>query len=832
MSRLVGYRGCGQHGWRWVLLDEYRKLPPRVRWFGLASLVAAVVAIAFGLGFALHSVRDTSAAPLAGAIFTTTPDGAIVNENVHYDRKIEVYLDGGPGPNAPQTAAGLPDGDYVFQVTDPPGKVLLSQDASRCRVIRVADGVIVSLRDKTNGSFVDHTASDACHVNDGPEGAAGATGKHDTNVDADHGPPAIVVQLMPFFDTPNPGGVYKAWVMPLSRYQANGGNLDAAPVSQCIRNGKPANNCNGGAVQIGYRRDPGFGPPRDQVKTDNFKVKEFFPPEISVRKFDDLNGDGVWQKGIEPEIGVDEFIDGGGWPYDFTEPVDGGNVTNPFYTPHTHVAGIPGTYTACERRLSGWTQTAAYLDGALHNADQCVSVNVAGISGEKHEIVFGNFKNVSVEACKFDDKTGDGLTPDDTPIAGWTVNLTKNGIVQDTEPTGPDGCYTWTDLGPVPGGYYDVSEVVPPGWTPTSVTSHDFDSPPLSGASYSFTFTNFENVNVTACKLEDADGDLATTNDQTPIPGWTVYLSIDGVRQLPGRPTGADGCYTWADLGPGHSYDVEEDVPAGWTPLTPTSVDFGPAVSGMSYSFTFKNFENVSVTACKLKDTDGDLATTDDQTPIAGWTVKLTKNGVVQDTQHTGADGCYTWTNLGPVPGGYYDVGEVVPAGWMPLTPTWYNFGSPPQSGASYSFTFVNTPTQGCTPGYWKVEQHWDSWPAPWSPGGPLSAMFSGVNNSPYATSVVTFPDGTSVLMGGATQGQALNFQGGDSVPEKAEILLRAAVAAVLNADSPGVNFPWTSAQVASAVNAALASQDATTIIDLADQLDGDNNGPGGCPLN
>ena len=104
--------------------------------------------------------------------------------------------------------------------------------------------------------------------------------------------------------------------------------------------------------------------------------------------------------------------------------------------------------------------------------------------------------------------------------------------------------------------------------------------------------------------------------------------------------------------------------------------------------------------------------------------------------------------------------------------------------------------------------------------------------NPPYAVSVVTFPDGTSVLMGSATQVQALHFQGGDSVPEKAEILLRAAVAAVLNADSPGVNFSWTSAQVIDAVNAALASQDATTIINLASQLDGDNNAPGGCPLN
>ncbi len=50
------------------------------------------------------------AAALAGAIFTTTPDGSIVNENVRYEDKRDVYLDGGPPPNAPATAAGLPDG--------------------------------------------------------------------------------------------------------------------------------------------------------------------------------------------------------------------------------------------------------------------------------------------------------------------------------------------------------------------------------------------------------------------------------------------------------------------------------------------------------------------------------------------------------------------------------------------------------------------------------------------------------------------------------------------------------------------------------------------------
>src|SRR5205823_1103731 len=70
----------------------------------------------------------------SGAIFTTLPNGQAVNFNI-YPSKDLVYLDGGPGQNAPQTAAGLDDGTYVFQVTDPSGKVLLSSDVAACRQV-------------------------------------------------------------------------------------------------------------------------------------------------------------------------------------------------------------------------------------------------------------------------------------------------------------------------------------------------------------------------------------------------------------------------------------------------------------------------------------------------------------------------------------------------------------------------------------------------------------------------------------------------------------------------------------------------------------------------
>lgn len=608
MSRFVALReGLGEE-WRWfVVTDQHGRKRPR-RWT-IIPVLAVVAALALaGLGI-LRGTGDTDAASLSGAIFTTTPDGSIVNENVHYDRKIDVYLDGGPGPNAPQTAAGLPDGDYVFQVSDPPGKVLLSQDAARCRVLRVASGVVVALRDKTNGSFVDHTSSDSCHINDSPDGAAGGTGKHDTNTDTDHGPPAIVVQLMPFFDTPNPGGVYKAWVIPLSRYLTNGGNLEAAPVPQCTRNGKPANNCNGGAVQIGYQRDPGFGPPRDQVKTDNFKVREFFPPEITVRKFHDLNGDGVWQRGTEPEIGVDQCVNDtgaiitcpGGWPYDFTEPVDGGTVTNTSFTPNTHVAGIPGTYTACEAHLPGWKQSAAYLDNVKLDAQQCVPAIVAGTSGERHEIIFANFRPTSVSGRKFIDLNGNGRkdpgegcppAPDvnNPGCQGITVRLHGTDGLGNTvdrhTTTDANGDYSFSDVNP---GSYTIIVDEPPGFECSFPTPCNYNLNLRSGdVARNRDFGDFSRAEVHGQKFFDHNGNSAKDPNDEGVPDVEIHLdgtdglgaqvhlityTCGGVR-LPdcmGEPVGS---FWFLNLRPG-TYTISEVVPTGLTQTAPLPVPPG-----------------------------------------------------------------------------------------------------------------------------------------------------------------------------------------------------------------------------------------------------------------
>jgi hypothetical protein len=219
------------------------------------------------------------------------------------------------------------------------------------------------------------------------------------------------------------------------------------------------------------------------------------------------------------------------------------------------------------------------------------------VSGGTCTANFVNSKKVNVKVCKLEDLYADPTTSADRiPIEGWTVKLTKNGVVQDTQLTGEDGCYTWTNLEPLaPPNYYDGAEVVPDdwyAWTPTSLIC----DPIASGGTCTLTFVNSERVKVTACKLRDLDGDLLTTDDQIVVPGWPVYLSIAGERQLPGALTGADGCYTWENLVPGMVYDVEEDVLAGWIPLTPLAFDFGKSVSGGQYSYTFINYKSLGCT--------------------------------------------------------------------------------------------------------------------------------------------------------------------------------------------------------------------------------------------
>lgn len=190
--------------------------------------VAACVPLAL-IALAPAAGAGPTGGQLSGAIFTTDVTGAPVNLN-HYAAKPDVYLNGGPGINAPASAAGLPADTYTFQVTNPNGRDLLSTDTLGCRQFTVdGSGVIQSV-----------TASGNC--------------AHSTGHDAED--KGLTVQLYPFLDTTNPGGVYKVWVTPTSR------------------------------LDCGKWAKTGCFNPR-YSKTDNFKVKADAIVEIDTRFWKD-----------------------------------------------------------------------------------------------------------------------------------------------------------------------------------------------------------------------------------------------------------------------------------------------------------------------------------------------------------------------------------------------------------------------------------------------------------------------------------------------------------------------------------------------------------------
>jgi len=122
---------------------------------------------------------------------------------------------------------------------------------------------------------------------------------------------------------------------------------------------------------------------------------------------------------------------------------------------------------------------------------------------------------------------------------------------------------------------------------------------------------------------------------------------------------------------------------------------------------------------------------------------------------------------------------------------------------------FVNTAEpevgggEGCTPGYWKQRQHFDSWAAPYTPDTPFSSVFDDA-----------FPGKTLLEVA---------KQGGGGL----KALGRHTVAALLNGASGGVSYDLSAGQVIDGFNSVFPGGDYES---LKNQFERFNEQ--GCPLN
>lgn len=282
--------------------------PLRVRTLAAALLVSTCLG---GIAFA---------APISGALFTTDAAGT-VNVN-QYPSKADVYLNGGP-TNDNCAAAALDDGVYVFQITNPSGTVLLSSDDISLREFTVTGGVIVS------------------------------SNSHPTVV-GDCG--GVRVQMAPFDDTPNNGGVYKAWVTRKSDYIANGNTF------------RPSD-----------------------TKTDNFHVKqpsiEEDKADLNVYKFYDANANGEWDPDEIPLFGwAMTASNGNGFnSTQLTQSPDG-------LTGWTGLSVADNPYQVLEGTAGGtWHQSAAIINNvpSVTPTNPVTGLNLA--VGETTTVEFGNY---------------------------------------------------------------------------------------------------------------------------------------------------------------------------------------------------------------------------------------------------------------------------------------------------------------------------------------------------------------------------------------------------------------------------------------------------------
>ncbi|MFC7615056.1 hypothetical protein ACFQV2_17590 [Actinokineospora soli] len=219
-------------------------------------------------------------------------------------------------------------------MTDPSGKVLLSTDVAACRQFTVSGGVISGVVDT------------AC--------------EHVTGVDVDHG--ATTVQLFPYLDTPNNGGVYKVWVTTVEDFLAGCAEFGVA-------NGLAVVDCG----QVGGNRH-GFVPAHS--KTDNFKVGDRPIVEIDT---------------IFYRIGQPEALDG--MKVHWTDTTGAGNTKWSYWAPQlnvfheAHVEAVEvGTHQITVADQPGCDVVAVDHGNKHYSGPTTVSVRIASLS--RSETIF------------------------------------------------------------------------------------------------------------------------------------------------------------------------------------------------------------------------------------------------------------------------------------------------------------------------------------------------------------------------------------------------------------------------------------------------------------
>ncbi|UCE91290.1 MAG: hypothetical protein JSV90_07725 [Methanobacteriota archaeon] len=378
-------------------------------------------------------------------------------------------------------------------------------------------------------------------------------------------------------------------------------------------------------------------------------------------KFEDKNSNGVWDEGEDPIPGWKITMM---WNGDFNQ-----------YETYTDESGyyeftglLPSDYYyVWEETPAGWTWTTTpYEEFPI-------------VSGTNHRVHdFGNFMNVIIWVFKFEDVNSNGVYDEgDHPLEGWEIMVSGPGVPGGTVTlmTGADG---WASVEVTAAGMYEVMEMVPPGWTPTTPTMEMVFVESGCCDPCEVMFGNFRDVTITLFKYEDMNSNGVYDDGDVPIPGWEFYFENHAGTESFTVTTGIDGSVS-VTFQSSDVWNITEEMPAGWVPINPaTGMVQVLILSNYAYSmnmqmecyyYEFGNFHCVDILVFKYWDkcSNGWYDPDFDDEPLPGWYFELRDaTGALLDCGYTNESGELLFTVCRA---GVYYVIEEDREGWTHIDP-------------------------------------------------------------------------------------------------------------------------------------------------------------------
>ncbi|MEA3422517.1 MAG: SdrD B-like domain-containing protein, partial [Bacillota bacterium] len=303
------------------------------------------------------------------------------------------------------------------------------------------------------------------------------------------------------------------------------------------------------------------------VGNDTFTDKDFGNWAAITKtgyKFNDLNGNGVWDEGELGLPGFTIYVD-----YNDNGLLDEGEpsaitTADGSYT----ISGIvPGTWKVNELEMIGWTQT--YPEGGFYE-----ETFVSGMVSEGND--FGNWADITKSGFKFNDLNGNSAWDDGEPgLQNWVIFVDYNdddnlGIGEPSATTDSNGFYTISGIVP---GTWKVKEIQQLGWTQTYPEGGFYIETFISGDELTENiFGNWADITKSGYKFNDLNGNGVWDEGEPGLAGFTIFVDYDGDGVLddgePSAITGLDGSYTISGIVPG-TWEVREVQQSGWTQTYP-----------------------------------------------------------------------------------------------------------------------------------------------------------------------------------------------------------------------------------------------------------------------